>query len=124
MKGCVRGYGNYEELTSSGVDPTELFGNIENCGKSPDLALLEQPDIELDNARKVIRRSHNLHSLSIGRQPKSVYFQSNHDSKFDLEYITPSLFSSTTHDIFKSTRDNKKVTKLSICNNLIYPYNI
>ena len=52
MKGCVRGYGNYEELTSSGVDPTELFDDIEGSSKSPDLV---QPDIviqECDNVEE------------------------------------------------------------------------
>ena len=125
LKGCVQGYGNYEELTSIGVDPAELFGNIENCGKSPDLVLSEEPDIVLDNARKDIRCSHNLHSLSVGRQPKSTYLESNRNSIFDLEYITPSLFSSTTHDNLMSTRDNKKVTNLSVYNNIsLHPYNI
>ena len=114
MKGCVRGYGNYKELTSSSVDPVELFGNIENYGKSPDLVLPEQPDIVVDNARKVIRRPHNLNRLSVGKRHRSTYFESNRDSIFDLEYITPSLFSSTSHDNLKSTRVNKKVTKLSI----------
>ncbi|XP_065882473.1 ATP-binding cassette sub-family C member 4-like isoform X2 [Dysidea avara] len=33
-EGCVQGYGNYEELTSSGVDPTELFDDVEDNRKS------------------------------------------------------------------------------------------
>ena len=30
IKGCVRGYGKYDDLTSSGIDPRELFDDIED----------------------------------------------------------------------------------------------
>ena len=50
MKGCVQGYGNYEELTTSGVDTTELFDDIEDSRKSPDLV---QPDIVIEECDNV-----------------------------------------------------------------------
>ncbi|XP_065916533.1 ATP-binding cassette sub-family C member 4-like isoform X2 [Dysidea avara] len=40
-EGCVQGYGNYEELTSSGVDPTELFDDVEDNKKSADIIVQE-----------------------------------------------------------------------------------
>ncbi|XP_065917654.1 ATP-binding cassette sub-family C member 4-like [Dysidea avara] len=40
-EGCVQGYGNYEELTSSGVDPTELFDDVEDNKKSTDIIVQE-----------------------------------------------------------------------------------
>ena len=30
IKGCVQGYGKYDDLTSSGIDPRELFDDIED----------------------------------------------------------------------------------------------
>ena len=53
MKGCVRGYGNYDKLTSSGVDPTELFDDIEDCG-TPDLV---QPDIVIEECDDVVEET-------------------------------------------------------------------
>ena len=122
MKGCVRGYGNYEELTSSGVDPTELFDDVLYYEKLPDLVQPKQPDIALENTEKGIRSSDNLHILSMQRRLRSTYFETNHDFIFDLEfdrsskqvslYSTPSLFSLvTTYD-----RENKKVITSLICN--------
>ena len=40
MKGRVQGYGNYEKLTSSGVDPRELFDDIEDV-ESPNFVATE-----------------------------------------------------------------------------------
>ena len=122
MKGCVRGYGNYEELTSSGVDPTELFDDVLYYEKLPDLVQPKQSDIVLENTEKGTRSSDNLHILSMQRRLRSTYFETNNDFIFDLEfdrsskqvslYTTPSLFSLvTTYD-----RDNKKVTTPLICN--------
>ena len=50
FKGCVQGYGNYNQLTSSGLNPTELFDDIEDnssSGKPSQVAVL-QDDLEED----------------------------------------------------------------------------
>ncbi|XP_065914062.1 ATP-binding cassette sub-family C member 4-like isoform X2 [Dysidea avara] len=49
-QGCVQGYGNYNQLTSSGLNPTELFDDIEDnssSGKPSQVAVL-QDDLEED----------------------------------------------------------------------------
>ena len=121
MKGCVRGYGNYEELTSSGVDPTELFDDIEDSRKSPDLT---PPDIqEFDDVveeevdQQDIKSPGHIHLLPIEkarRRVRSKHSESNADSNFDpvLDegsiYTTPSLFSLISiPDAFDKNNDNK-----------------
>ena len=110
MKGCVRGYGNYEELTSSGVDPTELFDDIEDgSSKSPDLV---QPDIVIEECIDVveegganeedIKSPDHTHLLPIEkarRRVRSKHSENNADPNFDPVfdegsiYTSPSLFS-------------------------------
>ena len=36
LKGHIQGYGKYNELTSKGVDPRELFDDVEDTRESPD----------------------------------------------------------------------------------------
>ena len=126
MKGCVRGYGNYEELTSSGVDPTELFDDIEDCGKSPDLV---QPDIVIEECDDVVEDADSqqdimspdhIQLLPIEKARKrfrSKHFDSNVDLNFDglseeaSLFTTPSLFSLvSSHDNIDSIRGTMKVT--------------
>ena len=126
LKGCVRGYGNYEELTSSGVDPTELFDDIEDCGKSPDLV---QPDIVIEECDDVVEDADNqedikspdhIQLLPIEKARKrfrSKHFDSNVDLNFDglseevSLFTTPSLFSLvSSHDNIDSIRGTMKVT--------------
>ena len=106
MKGCVRGYGNYEELTSSGVDPTELFDDIEGSIKPPDLL---PPDEECDEECDDIveeepdqqdsKSLDHIHPLPIitelRRRVRSESVTSNFDPVFDEVslYNTPSLVS-------------------------------
>ena len=135
MKGCVRGYGNYEELTSSGVDPTELFDDVaieNNSMKSPNLV---QPDIVIEESRdnldveeedadkQYTKSSDHLHLLPIEKAKRhvaSIHSDSiagfNFDPNFDglLEevslFIGPSLLSLvSTHDNIDSIRGTKKV---------------
>ena len=122
MKGCVRGYGNYEELTSSGVDPTELFDDIEGSMKSPDLVeadiAIEEYDNEEEEANKQdIKSPDHIHLLPIEkarRRVRSRNSESNADSNFDpvLDegsiYTTPSLFSLIS--IPDKNNDNKVAT--------------
>ena len=104
LKGCVRGYGNYEKLTSSGVDPTELFDDIEGSSKSPDLA---DPNVEIEDEEEAdpqdIKSPDHIHLLppieKARRRVKLKASESNADPTFDplfdegSVYTTPSLFS-------------------------------
>ena len=122
MKGCVRGYGNYEELTSSGVDPTELFDDIEDSIKSPDLGppdiAIEECDDEEEGAdQQDMKSPDHIHLLPIEkarRRARSRNSESNTDSNFDpvLDegsiYTTPSLFSLIS--IPDKSGDNKVTT--------------
>ena len=128
MKGCVRGYGNYEELTSSGVDPTELFDDIEDSIKSPDLVLpdivIEECDDEEEGAdQQDIKSPDHIHLVPIEKARKRVIARhpENHpgaslDPNFDglseeiSLFTAPSLFSLvSTHDNLDSIRGTKKV---------------
>ena len=106
LKGCVRGYGNYEELTSSGVDPTELFDDIEdNSMKSPNLVqpniVAEECSNEIEKNEQDIKNPDHIHLLPIEKARRRVrlrHSQSN-DYNFDTVfgegsvYTSPSLFS-------------------------------
>ena len=85
MKGSVQGYGSYEELTSSGVDPTELFDDIEDGGKSPnivqpDSAIEGCDDTEEEGNQRDIESTDYGHSLQIEkarRHNRSKNFETN-----------------------------------------------
>ncbi|XP_065913909.1 ATP-binding cassette sub-family C member 4-like isoform X2 [Dysidea avara] len=49
-QGCVQGYGDYSQLTSSGVDPTELFNDIKDSNKSPQNVVFQDDSTEPDKA--------------------------------------------------------------------------
>jgi len=128
LKGCVRGYGNYDKLTSSGVDPTELFDDIKDCGMSPDLV---QPDIVVeeceDTNQEDIKSLDHTHLLPIEKKRRCIrskQTKSNHGSIFDSNcdplseeislYTTPSLFSLiSTHNNLDSIKGAKKVIILT-----------
>ena len=127
MKGCVRGYGNYEELTSSGVDPTELFDDIEDSIKSPDLVppdiVIEECDDEEEGDQQDIKSPDHIHLVPIEKARKRVRARhpESHpgpslDPNFDglseeiSLFTAPSLFSLvSTHDNLDSIRGTKKV---------------
>ena len=132
MKGCIRGYGNYEELTSSGVDPTELFDDIEDCKKSPDLV---QPDIVIEDCDDVVveeadqelKSPDHVRLLPIEkarRRVRSRHSDSNDVPNFNRNFdplseevslcTAPSLFSLvSTHDNLDSIRGTKKVVPIA-----------
>ena len=136
MKGCVRGYGNYEELTSSGAEPMELFDDIaieNNSMKSPtlvqpDIVIIEESrddlDVEEEDTDKQCTKSpDHLHLLPIEKAKRRVTSKHsdsiagfNFDPNFDglLEEVSlftgPSLLSLvSTHDNIDSIRGTKKV---------------
>ena len=130
LKGCVRGYGNYKELTSSGVDPTELFDDIEDSMESPDLLppdiVIEECDDVVEEAdRQDIKSPDHIHLLPIEKargRVTSKHSGSNPCLNFDLNFdglseeislfTAPSMFSLvSTHDNVDSIRGTKKVAK-------------
>ena len=132
MKGCVRGYGNYEELTSSGVDPTELFDDIEDSIKSPDLLppdiVIEEYDNEEEGAdQQDIKSPDHIHLVPIEKARRRVRARhpESHpgpglDPNFDglseeiSLFTAPSLISLvSTHDDLDSIRGTKKVRLLT-----------
>ena len=120
MKGCVRGYGNYEELTSSGVDPTELFNDIEdNSIKSPNLV---QPDIvaeecndEIESDQLDIKSPDHIHLLPIEKARRHVRLRHSESNDYNFDpvfgegsvYTSPSLFSLVS--IPEKDEDNKVI---------------
>ena len=106
MKGCVRGYGNYEELTSSGADPTELFDDVEdNSIESPvlvrpDIVIEESVDVEEEETdTQDIKSPDHIHLLLIEKARRRVRLRHS-ESDVDptgLEggsiYTAPSMFS-------------------------------
>ena len=123
MKGCVQGYGNYEELTSSGVDPTELFDDIEDCGKSPDLV---QPDIVIEECDDVVEEADNQEDIKspdhiqllpiekARKRTRSKHSESNADPNFDPVFDDASIF--TTPSLFSliSIPDKNDETKAGV----------
>ena len=107
MKGCVQGYGNYEELTSSGVGPTELFDDIEDGIKSPDLVppdivIKEFDDVEEEADQQEVKSPDHIHLLPIEKARRRVRLrQSESDAGYNFDpvfgegsvYTSPSLFS-------------------------------
>ena len=132
MKGYVRGYGNYEELTSSGVDPTELFDDIEDNIKSPDLVppdiVIEESDDVVEEADKRNNKSpdhiHLLPPIEKPRKRVTLKHSGSNPCSFDPNFdrlpeeislfTAPSLFSLvSTHDNLDSIRGTKKVKLLT-----------
>ena len=131
MKGCVRGYGNYKELTSSGVDPTELFDDIEDSIKSPDLVepdtIAEEFDDEADQQDIMIKSPDHTHLLPVekarrrvgrARPSGSSIDPDNFGIKFDavLEEISlttgPSL-----HSLVSAITEDQKITETKVLEN-------
>ena len=103
LKGCVQGYGNYNELTTSGIDPRELFDDIED---------VELPTVEVtiegcndaveEGDQKSISSSDHVHLLptqkirrhfgsrQLGNDPDSTFNQMLGERSI---HTTPSMFS-------------------------------
>ncbi|XP_065919842.1 ATP-binding cassette sub-family C member 4-like isoform X2 [Dysidea avara] len=106
-EGCVQGYGNYEELTSSGVDPTELFDDVEDNRKSTDLPALdivveECDDVTEETDEGTERRSSHAQLLPVEkarRRVRSKHSEGEHNQNYlpvldeVSVHTTPSMFS-------------------------------
>ena len=124
MKGCVRGYGNYEELTSSGVDPTELFDDIEDSIKSPnlvppDIVTEEFDDVVEEADQQDIKSPDHIHLLPIEKARRRVRLRhSESDAGYNFDpvfgegsvYTSPSLFSlvSIPDELDKTNKEKVK----------------
>ncbi|XP_065919844.1 ATP-binding cassette sub-family C member 4-like isoform X2 [Dysidea avara] len=117
-EGCVQGYGNYEELTSSGVDPTELFDDVEDNRKStdivaPDIVVEECDDVTEETDEGTERRSSHAQLLPVEKTRRRV--RSNHsegddppDSHFTTVMEEVSLYTSPSLHSVSSTHHNTK----------------
>ena len=89
LKGCVQGYGSYDKLTTSGIDPKELFDDIEdNKLSSTDVIIEESYDaIEESNQRDVKSLDY------IQLLPENTIFSFNQTLDRGSIHTTPSMFS-------------------------------
>ena len=115
FKGYVQGYGNYEKLTSSGLDPTELFDDVEdhvpypmasNQGGQCDDVMLQESD-----SHHLISHVKSDHGLDINLCTKL--------EEVSL-HTTPSLYSLiSVHDDIDNIRGIKKgvnkTTATTVC---------
>jgi len=81
LKGCVQGYGDYNQLTSSGLDHNELFNDIKDNSKLPEDTVF-QDETESGKATGKVY-------WSVRKHFSSVYSESdiclNSDSNFSLQ---------------------------------------
>ncbi|XP_065895722.1 ATP-binding cassette sub-family C member 4-like [Dysidea avara] len=105
-EGCVQGYGNYEELTSSGVDPTKLyFDDVEDKRKSadlvlPDIVVEECDDVTEETDEEPERKSNHAQLLPVEKTRRCVrskYLQYDHQFNPVIDVVSlcsiPSIFS-------------------------------
>ena len=102
VKGCVQGYGNYENLTSSGLDPTELFDDVED---HIPYSTASDKGQQHDN----VTQETNSHLTPYVKPDYSL--DTNFDTRLDEVslYTTPSLYSLiSVHDDIDNIRGIKK----------------
>ena len=127
MKGYVQGYGNYEELTSSGVDPTELFDDIEDSIKSPDLMEADIVVEEYDDVadQQDIKNPDHTHLLPvekarrrIGRAKPSGSSSVDPDNfgiKFDAVLEEMSLTTGPSlHSLVSAITDDQQIMEIKV----------
>lgn len=98
MKGHVQGYGSYDELTSSGVDPRELFDDIKDTGSLQDFITT---DVVIEECNDVVEEAYQQDIISADDIPKERTIRSRHSENdpsptFEDEgsmYTTPSMLS-------------------------------
>ena len=115
-QGCVQGYGDYEQLTSSGLDPTELFDDIEKDSTKPPDIVVDECEDAVDTGRQSDGGQDNVHLLPVERARKRVRLghSESDETSVDLKleeaslYTTPSLYSLiSVHDDIESIRKRK-----------------
>ena len=109
MKGCVQGYGTYNELTSSGINPRELFDDIEDI----ELPNLTTTNVVMDGCSDITEAanqqhfgsSDHIHLLPMGKRRRNLESSNSEDDPVPAfsqlldegsVYTRPSLFSLIT----------------------------
>ena len=101
LKGCVQGYGSYDELTTSGIDSKELFDDIEDKKSkftSTDVVIEEYNDATEETSQECIISNH-MHLLPMERtrfvgSRHSMNITDSSSTQADKQSIrTPSMFS-------------------------------
>ena len=120
----MQGYGNYDELTSSGVDPRELFDDIdENSGKPPDLTIpdviIEECDVVEDQPE--MKSSDGMQLIPVEKTKRNVRLRHSEgapDPTFNQLcdggsiYTTPSMLSLISMP--SKSEDNARVNIVSV----------
>ena len=127
LKGCVQGHGNYEELTSYGVDPRELFDDMEDVERLSDYVTIDNVIEEGSNAVE------EANEQTVNLLPKQM--TSNHVRLRHFEndpgpqmldggsiHTTPSMLSliSMPNQFEDDTGINEVTTYLSLYNNYYF----
>ena len=118
LKGCVQGYGSYEELTSSGVDPRELFDDIEDV-ESPnfvatEIVMEECRDTVEEADQQSMKSSNDMLLIPTEKTRQCVRSENDHVPAFTQVcdrgsvYTTPSMLSliSMPNKLDDNTRTN------------------
>ena len=107
FKGCVQGYGDYEKLTSSGLDPSELFDDVEDQVSYPVANNQMDDDVmSCESDSHLIQHVKSNHSLNLnlGTKPEEISL-----------YTTPSLYSLiSVHDDIDNIRGLKKGVSIPV----------
>ena len=133
LKGCIQGYGNYDELTSCGVDPRELFDDMEDAKRLPDFVttdtVIEEHNNVVEEAnQQAIESSDDINLIPIQKIRKHVRLRhSENDPSITFNqmldgasmHTTPSMFSliSMPNEIEDDTRINAVTAYLLLSNN-------
>ena len=98
LKGCVQGYGSYDKLTTSGIDPKELFDNIEDDELSSTDVIIERSSDSTEESNIICLDHIQLLPIEKTRIAASSHSENticNFNQKMDGGSIhtTPSMFS-------------------------------
>ena len=122
----MQGYGNYDELTSSGVDPRELFDDMDdNSGKPPDLAIpdviIEECDDVVEEDQPVMKSSDGMQLIPVEKTKRNVRLRHSEGAPLTTFnqlcdggsiYTTPSMLSLISMP--SKSEDNARVNIVSV----------
>jgi len=112
----MEGYGSYEELTSSGMDPTELFDDIGKGNTKPPNILKGECDDIADIEPEFSKGEESVHLLPVEKARRRVRLGHSESDTVNVDlkleeaslYTTPSLYSLiSVHDDINNIRGIK-----------------
>ena len=130
IKGCVQGYGKYDDLTSSGIDPRELFDDMEDT----EIPNVTTTNVVMDECSDIIEAanqqhfgsSDHIHLLPMGKARRHSELSNSEDDPVPTfsqlldggsVYTRPSLFSliSMPGEVKNNRRLNVVCISVTIC---------